>query len=98
MISKKKVACLFFLSIFFEHQMFVIDKSKGKLGEGSYGKVVSGNWTTKTGAIIPAAGKILLCVGNEVQFEKEFQILQDLDHLFIVSCFGMCNIKSKKSV
>lgn len=65
------------------------------ISSGSYGYVFSGKWINEDGKEIPAACKTLKRE-NEGEFEKEFQALRQLDHFFIIKCFGMCEIENEK--
>lgn len=71
--------------------------SAQKLGNGSYGVVHSGPWTTNNGNEIQAAFKIFQSTKLE-DFEKEKETMCKLDHLFVVKYYGSCTIGSEKYI
>ena len=69
-------------------------KGRNRKGSGSFGTVYGGKWVNEKGKEIPAACKIFR-KGTSEDLDKEFQALRQLDHLFVIKCFGTCNIESE---
>jgi len=66
----------------------------GKLGDGSFGVVCRGEWSTPTGRILPVAAKVLkqdtlAQPGAFEDFVKECTAMHALDHENLISLYGI---------
>ena len=71
---------------------FVIER---ELSSGSFGKIFAGKWINERGEEIPAAAKTLIN-GADEDLNKEFGSLLQLDHLFVIKCYGICELGFSK--
>ena len=65
-----------------------------RLGDGTFGVVMRGDWITPTGAKIPVAAKILkqdvtAVPGGLADFVREVNIMHSLDHDCLIRLFGV---------
>ncbi|XP_078486359.1 tyrosine-protein kinase HTK16-like [Ciona intestinalis] len=64
-----------------------------ELGQGEFGSVLNGVWTNPAGKQIPVALKTLhgehINTG-ETEFQREAEVMMELDHLCIVQLYGIC--------
>ena len=66
----------------------------GKLGDGSFGVVRRGEWSTPSGRILPVAAKVLkqdtlTQPGVFEDFVKEVQAMHALDHENLIRLYGI---------
>ena len=66
----------------------------GKLGDGSFGIVRKGDWTTPSGCKVPVAVKILKndvlsMPGAFEDFVKEVNVMHKLDHPNLIRLYGV---------
>ncbi|VVC34758.1 Hypothetical protein CINCED_3A001580 [Cinara cedri] len=69
-------------------------KLSEKIGDGSFGIVSRGEWTTSTGRVLPVAVKILKQDVPSLpqmfdDFVKEVQAMHTLDHLHLIKLYGV---------
>ena len=79
------------LTCLIQHQDIAL---QGKLGDGSFGVVRRGEWTTPSGRILPIAAKVLkqdtlTQPGVFEDFVKEVQSMHALDHENLIRLYGI---------
>jgi serine/threonine protein kinase len=65
------------------------------LGRGGFGKVYRGSWT-QNGDQVPAAIKSIQHTNSEEEFQREIDLLRQMDHLFVVKFLGSTVVDSVK--
>jgi hypothetical protein len=82
-----------------EIKTFVERPPPSILGDGSAGMVLAGKWIKGNGheEMAVACKRFYRHNGGTDKFHREYQTLRQLDHLFVVKCFGPCEIQFDKS-
>ena len=69
-------------------------KKNPELGRGSFGVVYVGQWIEADGDKIPAACKEFTRCPDD--FHREYKIIKELNHLFVIKLYGTWEIDSKR--
>ena len=65
------------------------------LGRGGFGEVYRGSWS-QNGDQLPAAIKSIQHTNSEEEFQREINLLRQMDHLFVVKFLGSTIVDSVK--